>query len=149
MKPGIILISDMLGSLVCITVLVIMDPYKNFVVLWIVTVFFGLFMSSIYATAYSLPGELSVSMDSRGAGMLIGMESRSLIFAVFAASGDMTLPVLGGALMNVIEYRALFWLIIIVSERVLFVEEQDIHCRFCCLWNGGVCQQEQEETTRV
>lgn len=98
------LITDMAGCMISLIVLLVLDHLKNHTVLWVITFLVGLFMASIFATAFSLPGEFNVAVSSRAASIMI----------VEASIGDMGLPVLAGWTMSWFEPQALFWTILVI-----------------------------------
>jgi len=95
---------DMTGSIVSIAMLLLFDSLRREIVLWIVSIGFGLFMASIYATAFSLPREMDINVTSTSTSILI----------VFSSLGDMGLPVVAGWLITHLKPQALIWMILCV-----------------------------------
>jgi FHS family Na+ dependent glucose MFS transporter 1 len=69
------LIVNMIGCIMSLSVLVFFSDLKSEVLLWTMTASFGLFMASIFATAYSLPQDLGIELNSTAAAILIAGSS--------------------------------------------------------------------------
>jgi len=95
---------DMTGSIVSIAMLLLFDSLRREIVLWIVSIGFGLFMASIYATAFSLRREMDINVTSISTSIMI----------VFSSLEDMGLPVVAGWLITHLKPRALIWMILCV-----------------------------------
>jgi len=94
----------MTGSILSIAMLLLLDSLCREIVLWIVSIGFGLFMVSIYATAFSLRREMDINVTSISTSIMI----------VFSSLEDMGLPVVAGWLITHLKPRALIWMILCV-----------------------------------
>lgn len=103
-SPKTMLLIDMGGCMTSLVILLALDHLKSPTVLWIITFAVGMFMASIFATAFSLPGEFNITVNSRAASMMI----------VEASIGDMGIPVIAGWTMSWFEPQALFWSILVI-----------------------------------
>jgi hypothetical protein len=64
---------NMIGCLGTISILVIFSELKSEPLLWTMTASYGLFMASVFATAYTLPQDLGVELNSTASAILIGI----------------------------------------------------------------------------
>ena len=62
----------MLGCTITLLVLLLLDHLHSHIVLWIVTLCFGFFMGPIFATAFSLPSEYNIEVNSRAVSIMVG-----------------------------------------------------------------------------
>jgi len=115
--PRTILFGDMAGCMISLTLLLVFSYLKNKVLLWILTVTFGFSMASIFATAFSLPSILKITITSKAASVMI----------VGASIGDMVLPMVAGWILSGIGPQALLLTIlgffvpaVIISNILLF-----------------------------
>lgn len=100
------LIMDMSGALLSILVLIFLEFLRVKLLLWAMTITFGLSIASIFATAFSIPPSLNVSITSRAASIMVGKSPFVSFFrlcwltffcsSVGASIGDMTLPMIAG-----------------------------------------------------
>jgi fucose permease len=98
------LLTDMAGCMGSLIILLVLDYLKSHAALWVITFAVGLFMASIYATAFSLPGEFGINVNSRAASIMV----------VVCSIGNMGLPVVAGWTMSWFEPQALFWTILVI-----------------------------------
>lgn len=78
------------GCFLSVSMLILFGHLKSQAILWISTCGYGLFMASIFATAYSLPQYLGLDMDSTASSILICGSSL----------GDILVPMFVGMLMT-------------------------------------------------
>jgi FHS family Na+ dependent glucose MFS transporter 1 len=109
-KSSIILLSNLVGSLVCIAILLFFDSLLSRILLWILTIGYGLTMSSVYATAFAIPAQNGVTITSRA----------SSAFVISGAIGEVTIPTVVGFLITGLS-RSAFLTSILVMHLVLIV----------------------------
>lgn len=63
----------MIGCMLSVIILIIFESYKNRILLWIITLIFGSFMASMYATTYSLPIQMNIVLTSQATAFLVGV----------------------------------------------------------------------------
>lgn len=86
----VLLIVDICGSISCLTILLIYQEAKIKALLWTCTIFFGVFMAPIFASAFSVPQELQVKVTSTTASA----------FLISSGIGDMIMPIFIGWFIN-------------------------------------------------
>jgi len=100
-KAKTMLIIDLIGSVLSLMMLIFFERFANRILLWCMTVLYGLFMASIFASAFSLPAEVKITLSSVGASLVIAS----------ASIGDTLLPMISGYIMKVLGPKSLMILI--------------------------------------
>jgi len=98
------LIFDMTGALASLVVLLVFSQLKSLVLLWTMTICFGLSMSSVYATVFSLPPQLHLKLSPKATSVLI----------MGASMGDVSLPMVIGLLMKFFGSNSLIILLLLM-----------------------------------
>ncbi len=81
-----ILLVDHIGSTATIIVAVLFAALGSRLIIWIVTLLYGLCMASLFAMIFSFPSQLGVTLNSRATSVQIGKQalpSLSLVVKAF------------------------------------------------------------------
>jgi FHS family Na+ dependent glucose MFS transporter 1 len=101
----IILLVDIIAATLCTVALILFDSLRIRMVLWVITLLYGLALSSMYGTAFSLSAEGGVPITSRA----------SSIFVIGGSIGEVTVPVIVGWLVVRVASTLLLWSLFIIS----------------------------------